>query len=363
MDSLGLYEDLPLFNGELMVGFAPLDDEGSPNLLLHDEEFKPFVEASIIPLSAKMALEDPQQGSGEHGLAELLGSSPQCDLPAHFQQNEAWMDCQVDLLDLLTDNNVPSHLEVLHIPTDMLPLSPGTAVVPSMSPTVESRDFVENDFLGDLFGTEQSQGDKPVTLTLEDIESFDTENIIADLVDSAGLQDLLADSSVIDDASTLDNVILSPVAEDSITSLLSQSLDSDVNVSRNDSSMHFTDEQYSNCSTSFSNESDDSDSLFPCEIRSKKQGRNVSPQKSRVSKMTDRKERKKQQNRSAALRYRQKKRSQQDIEESEYDVLEKKNKKLKENVDSLAREIKYLKDLMTEVYRAKSKAGQEKIRV
>jgi len=68
----------------------------------------------------------------------------------------------------------------------------------------------------------------------------------------------------------------------------------------------------------------------------------------------DRKERKKEQNRSAALRY-QKKKDEKGGVQDECDQLEQRNKELKDKVESISREINYLKDLMAEVYKAKGK--------
>ncbi|XP_066292884.1 activating transcription factor of chaperone-like [Branchiostoma lanceolatum] len=62
------------------------------------------------------------------------------------------------------------------------------------------------------------------------------------------------------------------------------------------------------------------------------------------------KEKKRDQNKNAATRYREKKRSEQQTLLSEHEGLEKRNAELKEKVDQMTREIKYLKDLMSEVY-------------
>jgi len=87
--------------------------------------------------------------------------------------------------------------------------------------------------------------------------------------------------------------------------------------------------------------------------KSRKKGPYGSAKKD-YDKTLDRKQRKKQQNRDAALRYRSKKRSQQEILDSQAEELEEKNKTLRDKVDSISREIQYLKDLMAEVRKAKS---------
>ncbi|XP_076020647.1 activating transcription factor 4b [Genypterus blacodes] len=63
----------------------------------------------------------------------------------------------------------------------------------------------------------------------------------------------------------------------------------------------------------------------------------------------DRKLKKMAQNKTAATRYRQKKRAEQDALLSEFSVLERKNMALAEKAESMAREIEYLKELMEEV--------------
>ncbi|KAM8845251.1 activating transcription factor 4b [Spinachia spinachia] len=63
------------------------------------------------------------------------------------------------------------------------------------------------------------------------------------------------------------------------------------------------------------------------------------------------------QNKTAATRYRQKKKAEQDTLLDEYSLLERKNVELTEKVDSLGREIEYLKELMEEVCQARTNNG------
>ncbi|OCT85498.1 hypothetical protein XELAEV_18023667mg [Xenopus laevis] len=72
----------------------------------------------------------------------------------------------------------------------------------------------------------------------------------------------------------------------------------------------------------------------------------------------DKKKKKMEQNKTAATRYRQKKRAEQEAISGECRELEGKNDSLKEKVDSLTKEIQYLKDLIAEVRQAKSKRGK-----
>uniref|UniRef100_A0A1A7W9N0 Cyclic AMP-dependent transcription factor ATF-4 n=1 Tax=Iconisemion striatum TaxID=60296 RepID=A0A1A7W9N0_9TELE len=66
-------------------------------------------------------------------------------------------------------------------------------------------------------------------------------------------------------------------------------------------------------------------------------------------KVVEKKLKKMEQNKTAATRYRQKKRVEHDQLSSEREELETKNQELKEKAESISREIQYLKDLMEEV--------------
>lgn len=67
----------------------------------------------------------------------------------------------------------------------------------------------------------------------------------------------------------------------------------------------------------------------------------------------ERKLRKKEQNKNAATRYRMKKKAEVEEVRNEEKQLEEKNKKLKDQLDDINREVKYLKSLMRDVYRKK----------
>lgn len=71
------------------------------------------------------------------------------------------------------------------------------------------------------------------------------------------------------------------------------------------------------------------------------------------TKPADRKDRKRDQNKNAAIRYRNKKREEAEHRAEEEEKLSRKNKDLHDKVDQLNREIKYMKDLISEVCKAK----------
>ncbi|KFQ16281.1 Cyclic AMP-dependent transcription factor ATF-4 [Leptosomus discolor] len=80
--------------------------------------------------------------------------------------------------------------------------------------------------------------------------------------------------------------------------------------------------------------------------------------KMKGEKKMDKKLKKMEQNKTAATRYRQKKRAEQEALSGECRELEQKNQALKEKADSLSKEIQYLKDLIEEVRKAKGKRAR-----
>jgi len=80
----------------------------------------------------------------------------------------------------------------------------------------------------------------------------------------------------------------------------------------------------------------------------KKYARTRPPQPPTGPYPVEKKERKKAQNRTAAFRYREKKKSEQDLIDEELDLLSAKNGVLKDKLTEMETEFKYLKKLMTE---------------
>ncbi|KFW61091.1 Cyclic AMP-dependent transcription factor ATF-4 [Pygoscelis adeliae] len=80
--------------------------------------------------------------------------------------------------------------------------------------------------------------------------------------------------------------------------------------------------------------------------------------KMKGEKKIDKKLKKMEQNKTAATRYRQKKRAEQEALSGECRELEQKNQALKEKADALSKEIQYLKDLIEEVRKAKGKRAR-----
>lgn len=68
----------------------------------------------------------------------------------------------------------------------------------------------------------------------------------------------------------------------------------------------------------------------------------------------ERKQKKRDQNKTAAHRYRVRKRAELDCLEEELHGLEGQNRELRDKAESVEREIQYVKDLLIEVYKARS---------
>lgn len=75
--------------------------------------------------------------------------------------------------------------------------------------------------------------------------------------------------------------------------------------------------------------------------------------KSKITSLEEKKQRKRDQNKNAATRYREKKRQEAEEKSTLYNSLNNRNKELNNQVLQMSREINYLKDLMIEVYRIK----------
>lgn len=65
------------------------------------------------------------------------------------------------------------------------------------------------------------------------------------------------------------------------------------------------------------------------------------------------KERKKVQNKNAATRYRQKKKTEADVTTSDFDILNDRNTELKRKVDEMEHEIQYMKGILKDIYKVK----------
>lgn len=423
----GLYEDLSLFNGDLLVGFPLLANEEPPTELPAQDGLVSILKTSLFEAptapavfvskpTAKVVLGHPQQGSADLGLADLLASSPSKDLPNPLES--AWMDTKMDLLNLLTydQDATPPSMSAAPAQATMsrpsllqlaMPSSPlgGAAVVPSTSvPTTPEPSMEDNSLQGSLDMLQKllSADVKMDTLNLNSASSMmqqsevylpeqdlhfslptdqvaEGEDIFMELC-ATGLEDLLSASL---DASIEEGPILSPVSADDVESLLSSSppspgngLTSFIDTLQDANQPPQADSAYSSLNVSAASmvsESDDvSDVVFMDSFTDPAPGpeptAKISPRSApyakaggRGGRKPDRKERKKEQNRTAALKYRQKKKEETGTVTGEVEQLEERNTELKDKVDSISREINYLKDLLAEVYKAKGLVPKKQI--
>jgi hypothetical protein len=365
--------------------------------------------------TAKVVLGHPQQGSADLGLADLLASSPTKDLSNPLES--AWMDTKMDLLDLLTYDQDATHPAIsaapaqatMSRPTQLqlsMPSNPlwgvEAAVVPSTSvPTTPEPSMEDNSLQGsiDLLQKLLSASVKMDTLYLNSASTMmqsevylpeqdlpfssptdqvgEGEDIFMELC-ATGLEDLLSASL---DASIEEGPILSPVSADDVESLLSSNPPSPGNgltsfIDILDANQpQQADSAYSSLNVSAASmvsetdaDSMDSFDSFMDPSPGPEPTAKISPRSApyakaggRGGRKPERKERKKQQNRSAALKYRQKKKEEKGTVTGEVEQLEERNKELKDKVDSISREINYLKDLMAEVYKAKGLVPKKQI--
>lgn len=382
------YEDLSLFNGDLL-----LEDASFPVVEQQGPKDGPSIyEAVLTPTpvkaSVQVTLAHPQNGSQDLGLQDLLVASPTQDLPDPFTANSAWFDTKTDLLDLLTgvENQQPEDVQQVIVDS---PLVAPAAVLPQQETSIESLEAIQAMLLADL----------PVASTYAPVESeMDTSGSsfvvydatspsvasnadidILEELNQAGLEQLLDDAPDPNTASLFDGPILSPVSANDIESVLSSSPPSpSEEVMLADLFKGFTNNSITIDSEPIVIDSEpitlDSEQVgeilhigpqrpvrekartTPYTVRSATHSPSAPAATSSRKPKVDRRERKKEQNRTAALRYRDKKRSEQDILQQEADELMDANNALREEKDSIAREIKYLKNLMAEVQKARSKA-------
>lgn len=383
--------DLSLFCGDLLpaesisVGSGVVTEENLKSLLLdgikHSANESWFSEKA--PFDDFTTLSAHDSGLGE----ELFGAS--------------WLDTKVDLLDFL---EYPEDVHPVDFPKDepepVEELDSSSAALQVLQSMAEAT--------SQMLATEESpfnkEEEKPTSLEVRDLKSMGLMELLTTemhAVDSAILEPQL-------DLGLLNEPILSPVTPEDVDSVLSSgpsspetssvpaetaaslfsqmemdcvleesvfeesmvSSDSIIEISPIEitpislSSQPTVEEVKVDLVTSPSAfeelNADDSQSSFEEELIPSSAGksrgsrhRQMPYEKSSREKPIDRKQRKKQQNKDAATRYRQKKKAEQDTIQGEYDGLMKRNTELKEQVDQMTREIQYLKDLMADVYRAK----------
>lgn len=356
-----LYEsDLSLFGGDLLAGLSsPVDGDADLSGLLQDG-----YQLDILKPQAPTAglLADPELSSPE--------SSFQSAPPAVEELfSNQWLDVNTDLLDLLgeskPDEEEPQLVAQSSLATlEAAPPQEGATALQILQSLAEEN---EREL------TSPSPPPPPALTSQSDSSSSKPaagSSVLMDMLLDNGLQDksnyislgncmdVDVDEQLVLEASLAP--VLSPVSPEEVETLLSSGPCSPCSASlspRPSSGL-------SNDGSEYIPEDDSSadDTWMPS--RTVKQTRKRStpraapytkaPKLSKEAKQEERKLRKKQQNRDAALRYRHKKKQESDHVDVECEKLETRNKELRDKVDQMTREIQYLKDLMADVHRARS---------
>ncbi|KAK3592674.1 hypothetical protein CHS0354_015976 [Potamilus streckersoni] len=156
----------------------------------------------------------------------------------------------------------------------------------------------------------------------------------------------LLDSSGVENGSECVTILTSPISQEDIDSILSSSPPTSpsdflrMGDSSNDGYVEMETESVVSPGSS-----------FECKVSKSKRSR---PEPYCIENgHGGRKEKKKVQNKNAATRYRIKKKAEKEALQTDESKLVEKNKDLREKVESLQREISYMKDLMAEIYKAK----------
>jgi len=176
------------------------------------------------------------------------------------------------------------------------------------------------------------------TLTMEDLNNAYTTSVVSE--DGQNVIIIIAPNSPAEFDSFLEPV--SPKSE------FQPPISPTATITNDSDSSYDTDPEWS--PSPASNTSFSTQILSPPEQTKhrKKYARSRPPQAPTGPYPVEKKERKKAQNRTAAFRYREKKKSEQDLIDDELELLSTKNNVLKDKLTEMETEFKYLKKLMTE---------------
>lgn len=403
MDTFSLYDDLPLFSGDLLVGWSPLTDE-LPALVqdeLQQDDNQLFI--------SQTTTNKKQMVKGN--LTELPKKEEKTTFPS------VCLDTNVNLLTLLENGSSSPQQAVspLHFELDN---SMELSKQPSADDMLKMSELLlANLTAAQVLGDEESPAVHDNCLDLSSLQNLTGESSMLsdDEVDSIlsgnnnEVDTLLSNSSDI-----LSGDILSPVSPKDVEDILSMNASSPYSITASSpcSSTNFSNSYPTSPYSLDSFQSENSapapesseeastismkylreellkpapktkmseDPVHTAEIsrqkssrrhrvkyepyspppigRSQKSGSHTRQTEAKCA--DNRSQRKKQQNKDAALRYRQKKREEKSTIKDECGQLEQKNNELKDKVDSMTREIQYLKDLLAEVYKAKGIAGSK----
>lgn len=340
MDLYSGAEELSLFGGEqLLTGLGSPLEPDLPCLFPDGRE--------ITTNLGQLVKEQPvykQQELVTSAVVIPLNSNP---LDQASCLDLSWLDTKLDLYDLLGDSS----------PNDSL--SSASLVNPDTS-YIEDSSF--NTSLEEPFNTSlEEQTAEALFNQISAGLSSPSPNLASPTNDhvllsevfnklSSDIEQMVREDAIDSiDLPELGGSVLSPVSVDDIESLLSGPVSPLCTSSPVDSGLEsVASTRPSSPYYSATNNDDDGDYQPAKKSKSRKRttpyGKNLP---------MDRKERKKVQNKNAAQKYRQKKKGETETVDEQLVSLETKNKSLKDKVESMSREIQYLKDLMAEVVQAK----------
>lgn len=350
--------DLSLFEGQVEATLgSPLDSEHLSLVGYDGIELEPTKPADVSLLGTY----PQQQLNAEADLFKNFGQA--VEIPAEHSGNR-WLDINVDLLDLLAEQS-PDYCQPSGCPGVPPQDSQLSALEVLQSLADETERELSDNGLFSVPGSPVESHVEPALLGLTAEQGTEIEGSAALMAlllnddtlpvhgESAGhtqhpAMDIDVDDHLVLEASAMP--VLSPVHPDDVESILSSGPCSPDSMAYRSVTPDGSEYQ-----TSISSDEDD----FWMPERTARRSTRAAPYTktshgaSRETKLTDRKQRKKQQNRDAALRYRMKKKAESESTDTECNKLEKRNKDLRDKCDQMTREIKYLKDLMTEVHRAR----------
>lgn len=376
---LGLYDmDLSLFGGDLLVGLPPTSAELK---LTQDVQESTDIVASTWATDLDVSL-------GQNELADSTSlSSSAMGRPLDM----SWMDSRVDLLDLLAQegehvlvNNADMASAITGVPAE------DSAIKVLQSMAEETTQMLASGANPELDVAAVAQAADTIAQEVVTMEEGSTSvdhllDMLATGVDpvvDAGVtpvdSDILTSVTAEDVESLLSSEPSSPAAPLASTtfnelppeqsnSLLAKYLIGELGTGHVSQSQtpSFDISDLDSLTSDVHSSDDDSDYVPPSSYRvSKTRGTPYSRSKATKSgpkskaldkeaRALDRKLRKKQQNKDAATRYRQKKREEAGQIDQECQDLEDRNKELRDKVDQMTREIGYLKNLLAEVYKAR----------
>jgi len=320
---------LALVNSEDILIF---ENDFSTDLILNDSDVsfdgKKSAEEILFELQQDISEEEEENEESNHWIDETI-TLPILTEYIHPPQQRQPLKVEQTAQLLREFDSVLDAVELTHLTPPQTPPES-----PPESPQVDSLNDLKLDHF--IFpGTPQSQ---PPLILNANFFNFDANESIPSPVCS---QDIAHEMEVVEE-----------LVRSRAENLPDCTSDDDDNSSESysASSTPRSDDSFDNASPSYSNDDEWSPKSSPSLVSSSAVKKRTRPY-GRSS--DDKKFRKKEQNKNAATRYRQKKKAETEVVLEEERELQEKNDKLQVKCTDIQREIKYLKSLMRDLYRAK----------